>query len=75
MKILKNIKCVIFRLIPDDLRYLSTTPEPGDRLVLIYGRTASPASTAFFASNPDPSITVGFEVFVHDVIAAITIEP
>jgi hypothetical protein len=30
-----------------------TTPEPGDRLVLMYGATISPASTAFFASSPE----------------------
>ncbi len=34
-----------------------------------------PRSTAFFASNPAPTMTAGFEVFVHDVIAAITTEP
>ena len=35
----------------------------------------SPASTAFLASNPAPSITVGLEVFVQEVIAEITTEP
>jgi len=30
---------------------------------------------AFFASNPAPIKTFGLEVLVHDVIAAITIDP
>ena len=34
-----------------------------------------PRSTAFFASSPAATITYGFEVFVHDVIAAITTAP
>lgn len=29
-----------------------TTPEPGDRLVLMYGATDRPISTAFFAKRP-----------------------
>src|SRR5688500_8979372 len=44
-------------------------------LVLTQGRTLSPRSTAFFASSPAPTITLGFDVFVHDVIAAITTVP
>ncbi len=39
------------------------------------GLTTSPASTAFFASRPAAIITLGFEVFVHDVIAAISTSP
>ena len=35
----------------------------------------NPNSTAFFASNPAAIKTLGLEVFVHDVIAAINIEP
>lgn len=35
----------------------------------------SPALTAFLANMPAPSMTLGFEVFVHDVIAAITTLP
>ena len=30
---------------------------------------------AFRASSPAPTMTVGFEVFVHEVIAAIATEP
>src|SRR5690625_6785842 len=32
-------------------------------------------STAFFAKSPAPNITRGFDVFVHEVIAAIANEP
>ena len=37
--------------------------------------TFKPFKTAFFASNPAANITPGLEVFVQDVIAAITIVP
>ena len=37
--------------------------------------TASPLSTAFFASSAAPSITEGFDVLVHEVIAEITTAP
>ena len=52
-----------------------TTPEPGDRLVLMYDLTSSPRSTAFLANSPAPSITDGLLVFVQLVMAAITTEP
>lgn len=52
-----------------------TTPEPGDKLVLMYGLTSSPRSTAFLANSPAPSITDGLLVFVQLVMAAITTEP
>src|SRR6185312_4519980 len=52
-----------------------TTREPGARLVLTYGRTSSPSSTAFLASNPAATITEGFEVLVQLVIAAMTTHP
>ena len=38
-------------------------------------RTLRPRSTAFFASRPAASSTPGFDVFVHDVIAAISTSP
>src|SRR5437763_16074931 len=44
-------------------------------LVLTAGLTRSPRSTAFLASRPAPTITVGFEVFVQLVMAAITTDP
>ncbi len=49
--------------------------EPGASEVFICLSTFSPASTAFFASSPAASSTLGFEVFVHDVIAAISTSP
>ena len=39
------------------------------------GLTVRPFSTAFFASSPAASSTPGFDVFVHDVIAAISTSP
>ena len=52
-----------------------TTFEPGASEVLTHGMRSRPASTAFFASSPAPSITDGFEVLVQLVMAAITTEP
>ena len=52
-----------------------TTFDPGARLVFTHGLTLSPRFTAFFASSPAPIITLGFEVLVQLVIAAITTEP
>src|SRR3990170_1097785 len=49
--------------------------DPGARLVFTVGGTVRPRSTAFFASRPAATITTGFDVFVHDVIAAITTDP
>ena len=48
--------------------------DPGASEVLIFGSTVRPASTAF-ASRPAASSTLGFDVFVHDVIAAIRMSP
>ena len=45
--------------------------EPGARVVLTHGLRSSPFSTAFLASRAAPIITEGFEVLVHEVIAAI----
>jgi hypothetical protein len=42
---------------------------------LTHGFRRRPFSTAFLASSPAPTSTVGFDVFVHDVIEAITTEP
>ena len=56
-------------------RYSLTTREPGASEVFTHGLTRSPRSTAFFASRPAASITAGFEVLVHDVMAAITTSP
>jgi hypothetical protein len=52
-----------------------TTLLPGASEVLTHGLTCSPLLTAAFASNAAPSITEGFEVFVHDVIEAMATMP
>ena len=52
-----------------------TTLEPGARVVLTHGLLRKPFSTAFFASSAAPIITLGLEVFVQDVIDAITTAP
>ncbi len=57
------------------VRYSVTMREPGASDVLMCGATFRPASTAFFASRPAASSTLGFDVLVHDVIAAISTSP
>ena len=52
-----------------------TTFEPGASDDFTHGLRVRPRSTAFFASRPAAIITDGFDVFVHDVIAAMTTEP
>src|ERR1700742_535028 len=52
-----------------------TTLEPGARVVLTHGLRDRPRSTAFFAKSAAPSITYGLDVFVQEVIAAITTWP
>src|SRR5690348_2759494 len=52
-----------------------TTLEPGASVVFTHGLRDSPFSTAFFASSAAPTITDGLDVFVQDVIAAITTAP
>ena len=52
-----------------------TAFEPGASDVLTVGPTRRPRATALRASRPAPTMTVGFEVFVHDVMAAIATEP
>ncbi len=60
---------------PDLVRYSVTTREPGAIDVLTHGLLVRPRSTAFFARRPAPIMTDGFDVFVHDVIAAMTTLP
>src|SRR5712691_5960742 len=60
---------------PDFARYSATTCEPGASEVLTHGFTVSPFATALRASNPAPIITLGLDVLVQDVIAAITTSP
>src|SRR5215469_11393596 len=52
-----------------------TTFEPGARVVFTQGLRSRPASTAFFATSAAPTITDGFEVFVQEVMAAMTTDP
>src|SRR5436309_918689 len=52
-----------------------TTLEPGAREVFTHGFCWSPASTAFFARSAAATITQGFDVLVHEVIAAMTTAP
>src|ERR1700733_2337631 len=52
-----------------------TTLEPGASVVFPHGLRSSPASTAFLATRAAPIMTDGLDVFVHDVIAAITTDP
>ena len=60
---------------PVVFRYSLTTREPGASDVFTHGLTVRPSSTAFFASNPAASMTAGFDVLVHDVMAAMTTPP
>ena len=52
-----------------------TTLEPGASVVFTQGLRSRPASTALRASSAAPIITDGLEVFVHEVMAAMTTEP
>lgn len=60
---------------PDLFKYSVTTFDPGDKVVLMYGFILIPLSKAFLATNPAPIMASGFDVLVHDVIAARTTEP
>ena len=60
---------------PAASRYPVTTREPGARDVLTVGPTRRPRATAFRASKPAPTMTVGLEVLVHEVMAAMATEP
>ncbi|MNQ98897.1 hypothetical protein D3C85_1146120 [compost metagenome] len=57
------------------VRYSVTTRLPGASDVLMCGATFRPASTAFLASRPAASSTLGLEVFVQEVMAAISTSP
>ena len=52
-----------------------TTREPGPSEVFTDGFTVRPFALAFLASRPAASITLGFDVLVQDVIAAMSTEP
>src|SRR5690554_1785065 len=57
------------------VRLSVTTLEPGANEVLTQGLRVKPSSTAFLATKPAASITLGLEVLVQLVIAAITTSP
>src|SRR5512146_1224235 len=52
-----------------------TTLEPGASVVLTQGLRARPRSTAFLASSAAPTMTLGLDVLVQEVMAAMTTEP
>src|SRR3982750_4750885 len=52
-----------------------TTFDPGASVVFTHGLVVRPRSTAFFASRAAPIMTCGLDVFVHEVMAAITTWP
>ena len=52
-----------------------TAREPGARLVLTVGPTERPRATALRASSPAPTMTLGLEVLVQLVMAAMATEP
>ena len=52
-----------------------TTIEPGARLVFTHGFGRSPRAAAFRATSPAAIMTLGFEVFVQLVMAAMTTAP
>ena len=60
---------------PAFLKYSSTICEPGASEVFTHGLEVRPFFTALRARRPAPIITLGFDVLVHDVIAAITTSP
>src|SRR5262245_43173116 len=67
--------CSRYGISPDFTRYSVTTFDPGARLVFTHGCRVKPRSTAFLASRPAPIMTLGLDVFVQLVIAAITTAP
>src|ERR1700730_8479755 len=52
-----------------------TTLDPGASVVFTHGLRFRPRSTAFLASSAAPIITVGLDVLVQDVIAAMATAP
>src|ERR1700694_5870740 len=60
---------------PELARYSATTWLPGASEVLTQGAALSPLAAALRANRPAPISTLGFEVLVQEVIAAITTSP
>ena len=60
---------------PDFSRYSATTWLPGASEVFTHGFCLRPRRLALRASRPAPISTLGFEVLVQEVIAAMTTSP
>ena len=60
---------------PELERYSATTWLPGASEVFTHGFALRPFAAALRASRPAPISTLGFEVLVQEVIAAITTSP
>src|ERR1700730_11828233 len=60
---------------PELERYSATTWLPGASEVLTQGLAFSPFAAALRASSPAPIRTLGLDVLVQEVIAAITTSP
>src|SRR5215831_1651490 len=60
---------------PDLARYSATTCEPGASEVLTHGLGFKPRAAALRASRPAAIITLGLDVLVQEVIAAMTTSP
>src|SRR5436305_8590959 len=60
---------------PELERYSATTWLPGANEVLTHGFAFRPLAAALRASRPAPISTLGFDVLVQEVIAAITTSP
>ena len=52
-----------------------TARDPGASEVFTHGCVRSPRATAFWASSPAATMTVGLLVFVQDVMAAMITDP
>src|SRR3954451_19061336 len=60
---------------PESASYAATTWLPGASEVFTHGFALRPFAAALRASRPAPISTLGFEVLVQEVIAAITTSP
>src|ERR1700710_225287 len=60
---------------PELVRYSATTWLPGASDVVTQGFALRPLAAALRASRPAAISTLGLEVLVHEVIAAITTSP
>src|SRR5579863_8901215 len=60
---------------PELARYSATTWLPGANDVLTHDFAFNPFATALRASSPAPISTLGLEVLVQEVIAAMTTSP